>query len=91
MDHAIESLNGSSMCLHGTSLEDIKEATLNMQVPKSQNKKTKTEAESKRPFEVGNLDDDDINVGTGGNIEHIIDFIYDEDLESNYVTNGSYA
>ena len=49
----IESFNGSSMCLNGTSLEDIKEMTLNMKVPTSLNHKTKTDAETKMNFEVG--------------------------------------
>ena len=46
-----ESLNGSSVGLNGTSLEDIKELTLNMKVPASFNKKTKTEAEGSSQLE----------------------------------------
>ena len=41
-----DSMNGSSIGLNGTSLEDIKELTLNMKVPASFSKKTKTEAEA---------------------------------------------
>ena len=46
IDVGLESLNGSSMGLNGTSLEDIKEMTLNMKVPASFSKKTKTQAEA---------------------------------------------
>ena len=45
IDMITESLNGSSVGLNGTSLDDIKELTLNMKVPTSFKKKTKTQAE----------------------------------------------
>mmetsp|Transcript_27344 Transcript_27344/g.36579 ORF Transcript_27344/g.36579 Transcript_27344/m.36579 type:complete len:98 (-) Transcript_27344:1581-1874(-) len=46
IDMITESFNGSSIGLNGTSIEDIKELTLNMKVPASFSRKTKTEAEA---------------------------------------------
>ena len=46
IDTITSSFNGSSLGLNGTSLEDIKELTLNMKVPSSLNKKTKSQAEA---------------------------------------------
>ena len=79
-----ESFNGSSVGLNGTSLEDIKELTLNMKVPTSINKKTKTQAEANGQHAR------DIMVREQQETEQI-DEIAEEDTESNYVTNGSYA
>ena len=88
----MESLNESSLGLNGTSLEDIKELTLNMKVPTSFNKKTKTEAEVTSQLH-GRADS---RTGADGQsndgAEHLeIAEIAEEDIESNYVTNGSYA
>ena len=46
IDTITESLNASSVGLNGTSIEDIKELTLNMKVPASFNKRTKAETEA---------------------------------------------
>ena len=94
----IDSLNGSSLCLNGTSLEDIKELTLNMRVPHSQSMKTKTEAEAKQlNFRQGASCTELIEsvAAHEGSLEPhlVIDEIDegDEDLESNYITTGSYT
>ena len=89
-------MNGSSIGLNGTSLEDIKELTLNMKVPASFSKKTKTEAEA----EATNLSQSQVRqvtveslAGQGPTIDddQIDEMIGEEDIESNYITNGSYA
>lgn len=60
--------------------------TLNMKVPASQNKKTKTDAEQKIQFEVAHS-----SVLRVTEEDHEIENIDPADLESNYITNGSYA
>ena len=102
----VESLNGSSNFLNGTSLEDIKEMTLNMKVPMSLNTKTKTDAEKNKVRPWNNFMGKDgapitaVTVEEAGLEEerkfsspsHCIDEVVDgEDIESNYITNGSYA